>query len=271
MFKRIVSGVLLLPVLLFFIIAGGIWMRCAVFMLSIVGLYEFYRAFFKKIHFPQYIGFVFSAFYIIFTDFIINESNIFNIFISSFLVVLLSYMVAFHKKTDIKETIVTFFGFFYVTFLMSHIFLVREYTYGQYFVWLIFISAFGCDTGAYFAGVTFGKHKLIPELSPKKTIEGSIGGVLAATVLSILFGMYIEHSCALEWVDTVFLCMLTGIIGSVLSQFGDLAASSIKRFVGIKDYGNVIPGHGGILDRFDSVLFTAPVVYYVMIFSIEVL
>ena len=271
MLKRIISGVLLLPVLVLFLVLGGVWIQGAVLVLSMIGLHEFYKAFSPKFEAVHIIGFVFAALYLIFADFIINESNIFNIFVSVFLVVLLCYMVAFHKAANINNILITFFGFFYVPFLMSHIFLVRDYLYGQYFVWLIFISAFGCDTGAYFTGVAFGKHKLIPELSPKKTIEGSIGGIVTATLISVVYGVLIERSFALEWVNTVFLCMLTGIIGSVLSQFGDLAASAIKRYVGIKDYGNLIPGHGGILDRFDSVLFTAPVVYYVMIFTIEIL
>ena len=270
MLTRIISGVILLPVLIFFIITGGKWLQGAVLVLSVLGMFEFYRAFSKKIELVHYIGFVFGIFYMLFIDFIINESNIFNIFVSVFIVVLLCYMVLFHKKTNIENIFVTFFGFFYACFLMSHIFLVREFTYGKFFIWLVFISAFGCDTGAYFTGVFFGKHKLIPELSPKKTIEGSIGGIVTATAISVIYGVCIERSFALNGVNTVLLCTLTGIIGSVLSQFGDLAASAIKRYVDLKDYGNLIPGHGGILDRFDSVLFTAPVVYYVMLFSIKI-
>ena len=140
-----------------------------------------------------------------------------------------------------------------------------------FFVWLIFISAFGCDTGAYFTGMLFGKHKLIPSLSPKKTIEGAIGGVVVGTLLAVLFGLSVETMFQLDEVNTVLLCFVTGIVGSILSQIGDLAASAIKRTVGIKDYGTLIPGHGGVLDRFDSVMFTAPAVYYIMLFLIEVL
>ena len=111
---------------------------------------------------------------------------------------------------------------------------------------------------------------LYRSLAPKRQLEGSIGGIVTATAISVIYGVCIERSFALNGVNTVLLCTLTGIIGSVLSQFGDLAASAIKRYVGLKDYGNLIPGHGGILDRFDSVLFTAPVVYYVMLFSIKI-
>ncbi len=268
---RIISGAVIFLALLFFIIIGGIPLQAAVGVLSVIGMFEFYRAVSKNITFSHYIGFAFAIVYVIFMDYIINESNIFNIFVSMFLVVLLCHMVIFHHKENITNTLVAFFGFFYACFLLSHIFLVREYTYGEFFVWLIFMTAFGCDTGAYFTGVFFGKHKLIPDLSPKKTIEGSIGGIVTATLICVIYGFCIEKYFVIENVNTIYLCLITGIVGSILSQIGDLAASAIKRHVGIKDYGNIIPGHGGILDRFDSVLLTAPVVYYVMIFSIKVL
>ena len=137
-------------------------------------------------------------------------------------------------------------------------------------VWLSFIAAFGCDTGAYFAGVTLGKHKLIPALSPKKTIEGSVGGILTATVLALLYGLWVQKSFVLEGVNVLLLCGLTGFFGSFLAQIGDLAASAMKRMTGIKDFGNLIPGHGGVLDRFDSVILTAPVVYYIMLLLMKV-
>ena len=163
-----------------------------------------------------------------------------------------------------------FFGFFYACFLLSHIYLVREYTYGKLLVWLAFIAAFGCDTGAYFAGITFGKHKLIPTLSPKKTIEGSIGGIVTATVLALLYGWWLQRSFTMDGVNILLLCGLTGFFGSFLAQIGDLAASAMKRLTGIKDFGKLIPGHGGVLDRFDSVILTAPAVYYIMLFLIDV-
>lgn len=270
MSTRIISGLLLLPVLVFFIVYGGLPLKTAVLALSVIGMYEFYRAFYKKIEPLHFVGYTFAVIYVVFVEFFINENNMFNILVSAFLVVLLVTMVLFHSKVNVNDIMVTFFGFFYVCFLMSHIYLIRQYTYGKFFVWLIFICAFGCDTGAYFSGMFFGKHKLMPSLSPKKTVEGAIGGVITATVIAVIYGIYIDKYFSLENVNTIAFCIITGIAGSVLSQIGDLAASSVKRFVNLKDYGNLIPGHGGILDRFDSVLFTAPVVYYIMLFLIEV-
>ena len=108
---------------------------------------------------------------------------------------------------------------------------------------------------AYFTGLAMGKHKLCPHLSPKKSVEGAVGGVIGSVILCLLFGHFFVP-------DFKALCLIIGFFGSVVSQLGDLSASAFKRQMGIKDYGNLIPGHGGILDRFDSVLFTAPVVFY---------
>ena len=124
----------------------------------------------------------------------------------------------------------------------------------------LYLVAFLTDTFAYFTGYLFGKHKLIPKVSPKKTVEGSIGGIIGSTVGCIIFGYLFN-------LDMTAMVII-GSIGSIVAQFGDLFASSIKRYVGIKDYGKLIPGHGGVLDRFDSVILVAPFVYYaIIIFS----
>ena len=269
MLKRTISAVVLLPLLIFLIVKGGLPLKIAIAIVSFIGQHEFYRAFSGKNRPEHIIGYAFTAIYLIFMKQIIFGSNIFNIFVAFFLLGMLMYLVVFHAKTNIEEIFVTFFGFFYVSFLISHIYLTRDFTNGQFFVWLIFLCAFGCDTGAYLVGMTMGRHKLIPDLSPKKTIEGSIGGIIMATVLCIIFAIVVNRKFTINGVNPLLLCFLTGLIGSVLSQIGDLAASAMKRYTGIKDFGNVIPGHGGILDRFDSVLFTAPAVYYLMIFLSE--
>ena len=125
----------------------------------------------------------------------------------------------------------------------------------------MFLAAFGTDIMAYFTGMALGRHKLCPHLSPKKSVEGAIGGVLGSMLFCGLFGYFVADGLLTE-------CVTIGLIGSIAAQLGDLSASAFKRQMGIKDYGNLIPGHGGILDRFDSVLFTAPLVYYAMQFVI---
>ena len=131
----------------------------------------------------------------------------------------------------------------------------------MYFVWVIFISSWISDTCAYCVGMLFGKHKLAPILSPKKSIEGSIGGIAGSALVGALFGYFIVEQVITEQ-QVTWIFALIGAIGSVVSQIGDLAASAIKRNYEIKDYGNLIPGHGGIMDRFDSVLVTAPMIYF---------
>ena len=117
------------------------------------------------------------------------------------------------------------------------------------------IAAFGSDIFAYFTGYFLGKRKMAPVLSPKKTIEGAVGGLIGSSVLSWLFGFIFMREMAL-------VCLVLGLVGGAAGMAGDLTASAFKRKMGIKDYGDLIPGHGGIMDRFDSVIFVAPVVYY---------
>ena len=126
-------------------------------------------------------------------------------------------------------------------------------TYGVEYLIILALATFGTDTGAYFAGLMFGKHKLNPRLSPKKTIEGSIGGMLFGTVLSVAYGAYIQVNIPLTLLIAV--CLILTITG----QIGDLTFSSIKRTFEVKDYSKLLPGHGGVLDRFDSILFNAMV------------
>jgi phosphatidate cytidylyltransferase len=127
---------------------------------------------------------------------------------------------------------------------------------GKYYILLPFVSAFCSDAFALFAGMLFGKHKLAPELSPKKTVEGSIGGFAGSVLCVCLYAFIVNR----VWGLTPHYGMLVvyGILGSAISQLGDLSFSYIKREYGIKDYGNIFPGHGGVLDRFDSVIFCAP-------------
>lgn len=268
---RIISALVALPLLLIFVILGGLPLKIAITVVALIGLYEFYKAFSGFIKPVHFIGFGAGVIYMAFVEMIIKSSALFYIFITLLMLIILVYVVLTHESGNTMDGIVTFFGFFYVCFLISHVYLTREYTHGKLLVWLIFLSAFGCDMGAYFTGMVFGKHKLIPQLSPKKTVEGAIGGVVVAVSICVVYGVFLESRNGLAGVDTVLLCFITGFLGSIFSQIGDLAASAMKRYVGIKDFGKIMPGHGGVLDRFDSVLFAAPVVYYSMFYLITVM
>ena len=132
-------------------------------------------------------------------------------------------------------------------------------------VWLIFVSSWGNDTFAYFTGVLIGKHKMAPILSPKKSVEGAIGGIAGATILGIIYGSIVSARMSEVIGSPVLTFAVASCVGAMLAIVGDLAASAIKRNYNVKDYGKLIPGHGGILDRFDSVIFTAPVVYWAIV------
>lgn len=178
-----------------------------------------------------------------------------------FLAQLFVYVLAF-PKYQAEQVTAGFFSFVYAPVMLSFIELTRLTGAGILVVWLILISSWGCDTCAYAVGKLIGKRKIFPSLSPKKSLEGCVGGVLGAALLGFLYGkvlagLFPTTADAFAW-QAALVCAL----GAVISMVGDLAASAIKRNKGIKDYGKLIPGHGGIMDRFDSVIVTAPVVYF---------
>lgn len=143
---------------------------------------------------------------------------------------------------------------------------VIKSNFGIAAVMLPFIFAWITDTGAYFFGISMGKHKLVPHLSPKKTVEGSLGGIALCVVISVLYNLLVIKcfDITLFARGSVYAAAIVSLVGSVTAQFGDLTLSAVKRDYGIKDYGNILPGHGGILDRFDSLIFVAPYVYAVL-------
>ena len=184
-----------------------------------------------------------------------------------FLGMMAAYVLTFPAH-QAGQVMAAFFSFFYGPVLFSFLWLTRELPGGIYMVWLIFISSWICDTCAYLSGMAFGRHKLTPVLSPKKSVEGAVGGVLGSALVGALFGHLLLNGI-FEGQEMALICAVLCAAGAVISQIGDLAASGIKRDHGIKDYGRLIPGHGGVMDRFDSVLFTAPIIYYLAILLIS--
>ena len=150
----------------------------------------------------------------------------------------------------------------YVAFGFAAVVMLRDLSYGQYIYFLTFIIPWVTDTFAYFSGRFFGKHKLIPAVSPKKTVEGSVGGTLFAVILTVLYGFVIGQIS--EATPNYIALAVVALVVSLLSQCGDLVMSLVKRRFGIKDYGKLFPGHGGVLDRFDSVVVTAPTLYFLI-------
>jgi len=227
-------------------------------------MFEVYKALSGKMRSIHLVGYLFAAIYMFCIDFV-SDYRVLTIILILMTMTVLCCLVLFYGKINIIDSCITVFGFYYVAILLSSLYLVRCFDYGVYFTWIIFIAAWGSDTGAYAAGKLLGKHKLTAKLSPSKTIEGAVGGVVAAIALSFVYGLLVSKIFDIEDITIISFCVIAGASGAVFAIIGDLVASAIKRFNGIKDFGNIIPGHGGVLDRFDSVLFTAPAVYIVLL------
>ncbi len=261
---RIISGLVMAP-LLIVLYLGGWWLWAAALLIASMGLQEFYRGWGSiDVHPSASIGYIMTVLLFV-TAIPLNiaeESsvpqfyeNMMVICIWLFLTVAVSLIYGWKiDKRGPYDSIATVTGLVYIPFFTYHMVLIDMTDYSL-FIWIVVIAAFGSDIFAYFTGYFLGKHKMAPVLSPKKTIEGAVGGLIGSSVLAWLFGFIFMREMAL-------VCLVLGLVGGAAGMAGDLTASAFKRKMGIKDYGDLIPGHGGIMDRFDSVIFVAPVVYY---------
>ena len=179
-----------------------------------------------------------------------------------YLAVLLLVMLFGHKNNSFNEVSKFFAATVMITISFIHLSYVRCMENGLICVWLIFIGSWITDTFAYFTGLAFGKHKLAPSISPKKTIEGSVGGIIGVTAIITAYSVICSNIMKLD--VNIYAVIAIGLLSGVFSQLGDLCASVIKRENGVKDFGKIMPGHGGVMDRFDSFLFVAPTVYYIL-------
>ncbi len=254
---RIISGICMVPLLLV-VYFGGIPLLIAAAAISYIGVTEFFNGF-NNMEIRPSRKIAYCMITILYVGFLVNGHD--PVFLMGW--ILLSITASLLYGWDIvnrspEDSMATLTGIVYIVFFAYHIVLIDHTAYSE-LVWLVLIAAFGSDIMAYFTGYAFGKHKLCPNLSPKKTIEGAIGGALGATVFGGLFGYFFMPGLFHE-------CLIMGLVGGIVSQCGDLTASAFKRKMGIKDYGHLIPGHGGIMDRFDSVIFVAPFIYYSIVF-----
>ncbi len=254
---RLLSGIALVVILLTVGILGGnvLWAFCL--GISLIGLYEFYKVFRIEKNLGV-IGYGFAVVYylaLLFYDGNVNGA----LFLAIELMAVAGVYVLKYPKYNTEQVFVSIIGLLYLPMMLSYIYQIRVAEDGLFSLWLIFLCSWGCDTCAYCVGMLFGKHKLAPVLSPKKSIEGAVGGIAGAALLGAVYGLAVSKHVVMGNAPLYF--ALICAVGAVISQFGDLIASGIKRQHGIKDYGKLIPGHGGILDRFDSVIFTAPMIY----------
>ena len=266
---RCISGVVLVVIALVTIIAGGGVLAAVLLLTSIVGFFELSKALgvheeSKKINGLEIPAILFIAAYYFGIFFLQNDFYTVMLIIGGFMAFMFVYVIRF-PRFHANQVVAVFFSVMYAPVMLSFIYQTRELNHGVYIVWLIFISSWVCDTCAYFVGMAFGKtignHKAFPVLSPKKSIEGCIGGIAGAAGIGALYGYFLSEYVFGEPKLIWTFALICGI-GSIFSQMGDLAASAIKRNHDIKDYGKLIPGHGGIMDRFDSVIVTAPMIYF---------
>lgn len=266
---RILSAIIALPLVLIPIYFGGLPMYSIILLAMIIGLMEFHRAF--QINSPFIYGIEIAG---AFLQLLVIRLDFYSFLFAPLILVvfiLLGYYMVKYPKYPMDKLFVSMFSFVYLIIFTSHIVLIRENLQkGNYFIWLILLIAFGSDTCAYFSGVTLGKHKLAPKLSPKKTIEGSIGAIIGTSLITLAFGFYMFNNGIEKNLVNILFFVIMGFFGSMVSQLGDMAASAMKRVVGIKDFGKLLPGHGGIIDRLDSIIFVAPFVYYMTVLILEV-
>jgi len=263
MFKtRLISGIVLVILALVLILTGGDVLLVSTLVISYIGMFELYRVFKIEKQLPAIIGYLMATIYYINLRFPFIPDMM--MFVLGCLVALMFVYVFTYPKFKTEQLLAAFFGVFYVAVMLSYVYQTRQMTSGAYIVWLIFLCSWGCDTCAYCVGKLFGKHKMTPILSPKKTIEGAIGGVAGTALLTMLYAYIFKNAMQIDTRGMLVLAVIS-MVGALISMVGDLAASAIKRNYDVKDYGHLIPGHGGILDRFDSVIFTAPIIYYLAV------
>ena len=261
--KRLLSGAALLLLAFLFIPLGGLPLFLLTLALSLLGLFELYRAF--SLERTALGGLGCLALLLSYLLLYLGREELLLMLLILSLMAMLSLYVLSYPKYHIDSVSECFFGLVYAGLMMSYLYLTRMLPDGKILSWLILLSSWGTDTFAYCAGMLFGRTKMTPVLSPKKTVEGAIGGVIGASALGFFYALlFRRYFTAVERPEII--SAVSSAAASLISMAGDLAASGIKRDRGIKDYGRLIPGHGGILDRFDSMLFTAPTVYYALRF-----
>lgn len=288
---RIISASVAIVLLAGVMYLGSTAIGIAVFILALIGIHEFYNALeksgFKPVYalgyfscltllYPVVSGWVESGMKAMISGSIASVRRVNALIISlsaltggdllkfaamlvfAMLVLLFCLMMFSNGRYSLADIAVTLFGMAYVVFLFSFVTLTRNLENGYLYIWLIFIGGWATDTFAYFTGVAIGRTKILPRISPKKSLEGCIGGVLGCILAMLLFAMYFQDTLKIP----VYHFAILGLLCGVISQIGDWSASAVKRAAGIKDYGKIMPGHGGVLDRLDSILFVAPVIYF---------
>ena len=269
---RLISGIVLIIIALLTMGLGGYWLFLVLLGISLVAYRELTKALLcakdeRKWNGLEIVGSLGVLCYYAAVFFSGEPILLLMCIVGVFMTVMFLYVVAF-PKFQAAQVLAAFFAFMYAPVMLSFVYLTRSCPQGSYMVWMILISSWGCDTCAYAVGKLIGRTKIFPVLSPNKSLEGCFGGVAGAALIGGLYGHFFVEQVfpdqSVAWI-IAFICA----VGAVMSMVGDLAASAIKRNHNIKDYGKLIPGHGGIMDRFDSMIVTAPMIYFLTILMIK--
>ncbi len=258
---RVLSAVVGIPLLLGLLYLGGAYWQGFFILLAILSLGEYYKMMrnrqFKPLQIPGLLMLLVIMHLPLYPDYLIPA-----VFLT--LVVSVVYMVLKYPRFDYIDLALSIFGPCYLGFLFNYSLIIGKMSNSFYIILLAFLLTWCSDIGGYFAGRFWGSHKLAPQLSPAKTWEGALG----ASVLPVILAMVFFRVIHIESIPLAYVLIL-GLLTGFTAQFGDLFESGIKRYFNVKDSGNIIPGHGGVMDRFDSFLFVAPVVYYFFVFFVH--
>jgi phosphatidate cytidylyltransferase len=251
---RILVAFVGIPLVLWCIYLGGIPFFLMFFAIVFFSVNEFY-CICKKYNPMNFIGTIIGS---VFFISLYLSYNIQLVLILSLFIIFLVQMLKGKINNASSEISVTVFGAIFIPWTLYHMILIRDISvFGTQYIIFLFANIWLLDTGAMFAGEKFGKHKLAPNISPKKTVEGAIAGIITALIVSVLC-----REIFMKDIISLNQALIFAVVISVVAQFSDLAESIFKRDCNIKDSGNILPGHGGMLDRFDSYLFCAPIFYY---------
>ncbi len=263
--KRLTSGLLGFPlVLIIFLIGNKFVVDIAMAIIAILAMSEYFNAISKVAKPVKWLGYLSCA--SIATIHLIPETHIeiiYSLAIPILLLVLFLQVIITEMKTNFKDIAYTLLGILYIVLLIMFVAKINGMKNGNILIWYTILAAWGTDIFAYLVGKHFGKHKF-SKISPKKSIEGCIGGMIGGVLMMLVYTYVVNTVWAMNY--SYITILIVGIILSILGQIGDFAASSIKRYVDIKDYSNLIPGHGGMLDRIDSLIFLAPFAYCIFMF-----
>jgi len=256
--KRIISAAIFIPILLYCILStNSILLLLLISLIIFLGVLEFYSLASKKHIKPFKLIGVITAFFLVLVAYL-KPTQFY--FLSTILIspLLIGYFITLLMRRHFLEVGVTLAGVLYIGYLFSHIFLLRHLPNGNFFVCLLFLISWSTDSIALWIGLKFGRHKLVPTISPKKSVEGAIAGLVGAVLVSLLANLIPKYP--------INQIIILGLILGFCGQVGDLLESKMKRLAEVKDSNTWIPGHGGILDVFDSVIFNAPIIYSYVFF-----